>query len=725
MGHSSKFQLTNIGFTDRLLKTFLLHIPVVFLSFIVSSRFLGEVTCTNTTNRNDTDHNDDAKVPIDQLSAFNVSHLESSSPNDIILENTWRYRLFPSLKIPVFRSPHPTFGSPWPLPHSWSTTSCYYNVDITDFHFEFHRKNSNKILQSAINRYMYIIQNKLGFSVYPKVWQHDEERLFSYSFDNYQLKFGKTVVKRSQDTHNNIRNSHSSFRADSSYSRGTINDFAYNTAIGIDAKTGNDLSHFVSQKISRLIHKYGLSPHRVLRNGTQKYALLHVVNSDSKLPHANMDESYILGVSENGIFIVANETWGALRALETLSQLMWTTRGPSHVFINKTYIEDFPRFKHRGLMLDTSRHFLSKSVILLNLEAMSYNKLNVLHWHIVDDQSFPYQSSVYPELSAMGAYREDLVYTPSDIKEILEFARFRGIRVIPEFDIPGHTRSISLSHPEIMSQCQHYSKGYGYYGPLNPATNKTYTFLENLLGEVFKLFLDDYIHLGGDEVETECWGRDPEIQHSVENPGHFSSEFWINYFWRRVQNLVTYMGQSNPQLKRDLILWQDALRHVTELKKSLLVQVWYSQPQSYLSQGYNIIYSSCWYLDSLHDMRDWTKFYQCDPADNAPLNTEKQIIGGEACLWSEYQSDYTVLTRIWPATSAVAERLWSSKEVTDLKYAGPRIEEQRCRLINRGIPAGVLLGPGYCENSSLIPMWNMNELLYIRNIDHEDQEYNK
>ncbi|VDP39084.1 unnamed protein product [Schistosoma margrebowiei] len=399
----------------------------------------------------------------------------------------------------------------------------------------------------------------------------------------------------------------------------------------------------------------------------------------------------ILGVTENGIFIISNETWGALRGLETLSQLMWTTKDQSHVFLNRTYIVDYPRFKHRGLMIDTSRHFISKSVILLNLykftsalrgsyadvkaridkavvtflqlkniwdfkqlstntkarifntniktvllyeaetwrttttiikkvqEAMSYNKLNVLHWHIVDDQSFPYQSDIYPELSAKGAYREDLVYTSNDIKEIVEFARFRGIRVIPEFDIPGHTRSLSLSHPEIMSKCQYDYKNLAYYGPLNPASNKTYELLENLFNEVFQLFLDDYIHLGGDEVETICC----------------------------VQNLVTRIGKKNPQSKRNLILWEDVVEHVTDLKKSLFVQVWKSHPLSHLSKGFNIIYSSCWYLDLLNDIKRWTDFYLCDPSNDAPLETERQILGGEACMWSEYQSDYTVLTKIW------------------------------------------------------------------------------
>ncbi|CAH8636712.1 unnamed protein product [Schistosoma bovis] len=707
MGHSNMFVAINADFMCRTPDTFLLRRPFLCLNFIIFAQVLASVVCTNMTDTNDTNYdriNDVTKALPDQQSS---THLELSSPNDIILENTWRYRSFPGIKIPVVRSPHPTFGSPWPLPWSWSSSSCYYNVDMQQFHFEFHTI-SNEILQSAVNRYTFMIRNKLGFSVYPKVWQHNEKSLFSHFSDNYQSTCENSPVKRNQDFRDSSwKKSSSSFRANRHYSSSTNNN-SHDTNL----KTSNDISHnFISEQMSHLIRKYKLSEHSIRRRGIQNSALLHVINPDSKLPHVNMDESYILGVTENGIFIISNETWGALRGLETLSQLMWTTKDQSHVFVNRTYIVDYPRFKHRGLMIDTSRHFISKSVILLNLEAMSYNKLNVLHWHIVDDQSFPYQSDVYPELSAKGAYREDLVYTSNDIKEIVEFARFRGIRVIPEFDIPGHTRSLSLSHPEIMSQCQYDYKNLAYYGPLNPASNKTYELLENLFNEVFQLFLDDYIHLGGDEVETICWERDPEILQGVENHDQSNSIFWINYFWRCVQNLVTQIGKKNPQSKRNLILWEDVVEHVTDLKKSLFVQVWKSHPLSHLSKGFNIIYSSCWYLDLLNDIKRWTDFYLCDPSNDAPLETEQQILGGEACMWSEYQSDDTVLTKIWPVTSAVAERLWSAKEINDLEFAGPRIEEQRCRLINRGIPAGVLLGPGYCDSTKQMTTWNIDEII--------------
>nr|CAH8869900.1 unnamed protein product [Trichobilharzia regenti] len=632
---------------------------------------LATILSTGLTDANKSVYNqldDSAAFQDEQFLPSGSIFLESSLPDDIILDDTWRYRPFPGIQVPVVRSPYPTFGSPWPLPQFWSSSFCYYNLDSENFNFKLN-KISNDILKSAINRYTYIIQNKLGFGIYPKIWQHDDYKLPTYNFKNYQLECRRNAGKSHQYDSNTGKNTYKS----NIMRRKNHMPF-------VSHRPYTSYRQYISGQISRLIKKYKLSSLIMPYTGSQKFALLHVIKSGSSWPHIDMDESYILGVSEDGILIVANETWGALRALETLSQLMWTSGDQSYVFINETYIEDFPRFKHRGLMLDTSRHYMSKSVILLNLEAMSYNKLNVFHWHIVDDQSFPYQSHAFPELSAKGAYREDLVYTSKDISEILEFARFRGIRVIPEFDIPGHTRSVSLSHPEIMSQC---SQKTGYFGPLNPALNRTYTFLEKLFNEVFSLFVDEYIHLGGDEVETVCWKSDPHIMQSEQYSTQFSPTFWNNYFWRQVQNLVTRIGNSNPDLRRNLIVWQDVLNHVTEVKKTSLIQVWSTSPTSYLSQGHNIVYSTCWYLDSLNDIKRWTDFYLCDPANDAPINTQQQIFGGEACMWSEYQSDYTVLLRIWPTTSAVAERLWSPRDTVDLVYAGPRIEEQRCRLINK------------------------------------------
>uniref|UniRef100_H2YUW0 beta-N-acetylhexosaminidase n=1 Tax=Ciona savignyi TaxID=51511 RepID=H2YUW0_CIOSA len=163
------------------------------------------------------------------------------------------------------------------------------------------------------------------------------------------------------------------------------------------------------------------------------------------MPSLDMKEGYVLDVGPHPM-LNASSVWGVLRGLETFSQLIWEDP-TGQMVANQTHIIDEPRYAHRGVLLDTARHFLPVNVILENLEAMSYNKFNVFHWHIVDAQSFPYVSTVYPNLHLKGSYSSmNLVYTPEMIAEVIEFGRLRGIRVVPEFDTPGHTYSWGLGY---------------------------------------------------------------------------------------------------------------------------------------------------------------------------------------------------------------------------------------------------------------------------------------
>lgn len=158
-------------------------------------------------------------------------------------------------------------------------------------------------------------------------------------------------------------------------------------------------------------------------------------------PYLHMNESYDLKIDANGAMIHANTNWGAIRGLETFSQLVQNV-GLNQFIVNQTTISDFPRFAYRGLMVDTARHYISVDLLYNNLDAMAFNKLNVFHWHIVDDQSFPYVSKKFPELSQKGAFDpETHIYSQEDVKNIIEYARERGIRVIAEFDSPGHVLS--------------------------------------------------------------------------------------------------------------------------------------------------------------------------------------------------------------------------------------------------------------------------------------------
>ncbi|CAG5128765.1 unnamed protein product, partial [Candidula unifasciata] len=417
-----------------------------------------------------------------------------------------------------------------------------------------------------------------------------------------------------------------------------------------------------------------------------------------------------LVVKKKKTYLWANEIWGAIRGLETFGHLVWTGSDRS-LYIKETVISDYPRFPHRGLLIDTSRHFLFKEVILDVLECMEMNKLNVLQWHIVDDQSFPYQSQVFPELSAKGPFHPTYIYSLDDISEIIEYARLRGIRVMPEFDTPGHTYAWGFSRPELLTQCYSGSNPVkDYLGPIDPSTNSSYRFLESLFEEIIDVFKDEYFHLGGDEVPLGCWQSNPEVMNFAKYlanqpylPGHQSAgNSWSEDIKRigMLINITSEIGQRK-QKKVKYVMWQEVMKKNLQLPNDTIIQVWMGGANDVLkatSMGYQVIYSTCWYMDHIDYGTQWTKFYSCDPVSQTHGYNidEKKVLGGEAAFWSEYFSNENLIPLMWPRASAAAERLWSSKEVNNIDQAAQRLSEHRCRMLKRGIGAGEISGPGYC-----------------------------
>ncbi|KAH9503536.1 hypothetical protein Btru_068142 [Bulinus truncatus] len=445
-----------------------------------------------------------------------------------------------------------------------------------------------------------------------------------------------------------------------------------------------------------------------------------------KYPSLESDESYDLVVRKKKTYIWANEIWGVLRGLETFGQLVWT--GPKDtLYIKETVVSDYPRFPHRGLHVDTSRHFLFKEVLLDILDSMEMNKLNVFHWHIVDDQSFPYESKVYPELSKKGAFHPTYVYSLEDIAEIIEYARMRGIRVMPEFDTPGHTYSWGLSRPELLTQCYTgNSPVKGYLGPIDPSKNSTYRFLKTLFQEVMEVFKDQYLHLGGDEVPLGCWQSNSEVmafatqlakqhqsqqqqlaQSSNTNQQFQSWSVWsedvkrvYEYYENRLIQILNELGQKRKKGIK-YIMWQEVMNNNLQLPNDTIIQVWMGDMADVMratSLGYQVLFSTCWYMDHIEYGTKWPKYYNCDPADTSYGYhiDEKKVLGGEAAFWSEYFTNENLMPMMWPRASAAAERLWSSKDVKNLDKAAERLTEHRCRMLKRGINAGEINGPGYC-----------------------------
>uniref|UniRef100_A0A8C2F6D8 Beta-hexosaminidase n=1 Tax=Cyprinus carpio TaxID=7962 RepID=A0A8C2F6D8_CYPCA len=427
-------------------------------------------------------------------------------------------------------------------------------------------------------------------------------------------------------------------------------------------------------------------------------------------PSLQTDESYELSIDEPSAVLKAANVWGALRGLETFSQLVYEDYyGVNN--INKTDISDFPRFAHRGILLDSSRHFLPLKVILANLEAMAMNKFNVFHWHIVDDQSFPYMSRTFPELSQKGAYHPFThVYTPSDVKMVIEFARMRGIRVIPEFDTPGHTESWGNGQLDLLTPCYSGSSPSGTFGPVNPILNSSYDFMTQFFKEISTVFPDAYIHLGGDEVDFRCWESNPDIQKFMAQQGFGTDYSKLESFYiQRTQSVILYYSSLENRLldivaatKKGYMVWQEVFDNGVKLKDDTVVEVWMGNKmeeelQNVTRAGFTTILSAPWYLDYISYGQDWQHYYKVEPLSFPGTDAQKKlVIGGEACLWGEYVDATNLTPRLWPRASAVAERLWSDKSVTDVGNAYNRLVQHRCRMVKRGIPAEPLF-VGHCR----------------------------
>ncbi|KAG8524643.1 Beta-hexosaminidase subunit beta [Galemys pyrenaicus] len=433
-------------------------------------------------------------------------------------------------------------------------------------------------------------------------------------------------------------------------------------------------------------------------NETQLQQLVVSVVLDSQcdsFPNISSDESYTLNVKKPVAVLKANRVWGVLRGLETFSQLIYQDTYGTFI-INESSITDSPRFPHRGILIDTSRHYLPVQSILKTLDAMAFNKFNVLHWHIVDDQSFPFQSTTFPELSNKGSYSLSHVYTPHDVHKVIEYARLQGIRVIPEFDTPGHTQSWGKGQKGLLTPCYNAKTPSGAFGPINPIVNSTYTFMSKFFEEISRVFPDQFIHLGGDEVDFTCWASNPEIQKFMEHSG-FHKDFrkLESFYIEKILKMIS-------TIKKNSIVWQEVFDNKVKLPPGTTVQVWiadqYATEQSLITAaGFPVILSAPWYLDLISYGEDWRKYYKVNPLDFSGSQEQKRlVIGGEACLWGEYVDVTNLTPRLWPRASAVGERLWSQEGVTDLGSAYRRLTVQRCRMVRRGIAAQPLF-TGHCN----------------------------
>jgi len=489
-------------------------------------------------------------------------------------------------------------------------------------------------------------------------------------------------------------------------------------------------------------------------------------------PLPGSDESYRLAVTPQGVALTANTRFGALRGMETLLQLLQTDG--ENTFLPLVNITDVPRFPWRGVLLDSARHFLPVADILRQLDGMAAAKLNVFHWHLTDDQGWRFASQRYPKLQQLAS--DGQFYSREQMRQVVAYATARGIRVVPEIDLPGHASSIAVAYPELMSAPGPYrmERRWGVHPPtLDPTRDEVYRFVDTIVGELAAIFPDPYLHIGGDEVDASQWKASSSIQAFMRQHQLADTHALQAYFNQRLEKIL-------EKHQRQMVGW-DEIYHPS-LPRSIVIQSWQGQDSlgAGAQEGYQGILSTGFYLDQpqstayhyrneilpqplgvetalqpgeqaqswqfsmprlkgsavagsftlIQGRQGWRGFIDFDGksrralhdivwrtpqqvtfrvdtwmGDTRPVFTLQQdklsgytlvgnvryptsgnklaatppgkppvvpdekrlanILGGEAALWAENVRAPLLDLKLWPRSFAVAERLWSAKDVTD------------------------------------------------------------
>ena len=397
------------------------------------------------------------------------------------------------------------------------------------------------------------------------------------------------------------------------------------------------------------------------------------------------DERYSLKASDGKVRLSANEPLGVLRGLETFLQLVQqNTTGAPGFSVPAVTIQDQPRFPWRGLSLDVSRHFIPAENVRRIIDGLCAVKMNVLHWHLSDDQGFRVESKKYPRLQKYGS--DGLYYAQAEVRDVIAYARDRGVRIVPEFDMPGHATSWLVGYPSLGAGAGNYQivRGAGVLPDLiDPTKESTYKFLDGFIGEMSKLFPDEYFHIGGDEVNPKQWNENPRIQTFLRKHHIADAKALQVYFNQRLLKIVTKHGKRMEG-------WDEVLQ--PSLPKNIVIQSWRGQESLWQAarEGYQGILSAGYYLDLMYPA---SYHYSIDPMKTPPpapgregqaqtpapapdLTPEqrKLILGGEAAMWEELATSENIDAKLWPRLAAIAERFWSPETVTDPTSMYRRLE---------------------------------------------------
>lgn len=454
----------------------------------------------------------------------------------------------------------------------------------------------------------------------------------------------------------------------------------------VDSSFGAGLTGYTEPRLDRAVERFlrqlsrqtGI-PLAAKPSAPAKAALvIHTDHASKEIQEVGEDESYILEVSATGAKLSAPTPLGTLHGLQTFLQLVDVS--PDGFAAPPVTINDKPRFPWRGLMIDSARHFVPLDVLKRNIDGLEAVKMNVFHWHLSENQGFRVESKKFPKLHEMGS--DGLYYSQDEIHSLIEYARDRGVRVVPEFDVPGHSTAWFVGYPELASGPGPYEieRKWGVFDPaFDPTNEKTYKFLDQFIGEMAKLFPDHFFHVGGDEVNGKQWDANPKIQEFIKAHDLKNNEGLQSYFNKRLEPIVSKHGKS-------MVGWDEVLDPT--LPKDIVIQSWRGQDSlaAAAKQGFRGILSNGYYLDL-----GWpaARHYAVDPLSGAAANLtpeeKARILGGESCMWAEYVNPENIDSRIWPRNAAIAERLWSPQETTDAASMHTRMELVGERLESLGL----------------------------------------
>lgn len=420
-------------------------------------------------------------------------------------------------------------------------------------------------------------------------------------------------------------------------------------------------------------------------------------------PALSMQESYTLTSSQNGLSLSAQSQAGILHGLASALQLV--ERHENNAVLHHATLADSPRLQWRGLMLDVSRHFMSVPALLRQIDAMEMVKLNVLHLHLSDGQGFRVESHRFPRLQSIAAHGQ--YYTQQQIRFLVAYAAARGIRIVPEFDTPGHSFALLEAYPRYAAQAplNMQDRAEKNRAALDPSNPETYKFIDALYAEMSNLFPDTYFHIGGDEVVAKQWANSAHIQaymqaHHIKTLADLQAEFTRRITRSLIQHHKTVIG------------WDEIA--TADIPRATVVEAWrgFAHTASATAAGHPVVVSNGYYLDHLLPA---AAYYAQDPLEPPPLPTQAEaaaqtsgpggtlsgaaaatatslsdaqkrlVIGAEGALWTEIVSEEMLDARLWPRTAALAERFWSEPEACDATTLYPRLAVMQDKLEELGL----------------------------------------